>query len=308
MSRLINLRQIEIFKATIEQGTISRAAEIISISQPAASKLLVQFETNTGLKLFNRNQSRLVPTPLALRLYDEVDRIFASVREVESAIESVKREDQGQLSISVIPALGGTLIQEVTMNFLKSKPKVYCSISTSASQKVIESVRTRKIDVGLVSSRINEKYLVTEPLLEHPLVCIMPKNHPLAQFETILPEHLDNTPFISFKHDSYIGQKIENLFKTYKVKPKVVLTADSNPTLRQFVVAGLGVSLVHPLFIAGIETQLTARPFSPSIPMDFLLCYARDARNADLIAEFIKETKETTEKLLTRLTEGYSKP
>lgn len=203
MKRHISLHQIEIFKATIEHGTVSRASEAISISQPAASKLLTCFEENTGLKLFERNRSRLIPTKTGLTLYEEIDRIFSGIREVENAIAAVKREDQGQLSIGVLPALSGSFIQRITAGFLQTSPNVYCSIKSTSSQRIVESIRNRKLDVGIVSSRVNDRYLSSEPLGGHPLVCIMPINHPLAEHEVIKPENLNETSFISFNGDSY---------------------------------------------------------------------------------------------------------
>ena len=99
MARAINLRQIEVFKALIDHGTVSRAAETLNISQPAASKLLMHLESDTGLKLFDRAKGRLAPTTQAMQLYSEIDRIFAGVRQVETAIAVIRREDQGRLAI-----------------------------------------------------------------------------------------------------------------------------------------------------------------------------------------------------------------
>src|SRR5579859_6921347 len=181
MLRAINLRQIETFKALIERGTVSRAAEAVAISQPAASKLLMHLESDTGLKLFHREKGRLTPTAQGLRLYEEIDRIFAGVRQVESAIAVVRRETQGRLIVGVLPALDGALIQRATMNFLKRNPKVYCSIQSSGSRSIAESVLARQCDVGIISSRVENPNIVTEPLLEHPLVCVMPIDHPLSK-------------------------------------------------------------------------------------------------------------------------------
>lgn len=301
MRRAINLRQIEIFKAVIEHGTVSRASEILCISQPAASKHLMHLESDTGLRLFDRQKRRLAPTALGLRFYEEIDRIFANVRQVETAVETVKREDRGQLTVGVIPALGDAFIQRSTMNFLARNPSVYFSILPLASMWIAEFVRNRKIDVGLISSRIEDPYLTTESVLQHALVCIMPLGHPLAEHRIIQPEHLDSTPFIAFKGDSYIGQKVSDIFDKYNLTGNVVLTADANPTLRQFVAAGLGVSLVHPLFVAGIEDQVVVRPFEPETPINFLLCHAHDARNQDLVAEFAMEIKATADNLVGEL-------
>ncbi len=306
MTRAINLRQVEVFKALIEHGTVSRAAEVLTISQPAASKLLMHLESDNGLKLFDRDKGRLVPTAQGLRLYEEIDRIFAGVRQVESAIAVIRREEQGRLVVGVMPALAGAFIQEATMNFLKRNPNVYCSIQSPRSQWIAESVQTRKLDVGLVSTRIDNPYVVTEPLLEHPLLCIMPIGHDLARLKVIRPEHLNGVPFISFNVDTYTGQKVTSIFENHNVNANVVLTASMNPTVCQFVAAGLGISLVHPLFIAGMEKSIVARPFEPATPFDFLLCFARDARNAQLIADFVGETKAVAVRLSEELKRSWA--
>jgi DNA-binding transcriptional LysR family regulator len=291
MPRDIHLRQIEIFKALIELGTVSQAAEAVAISQPAASKLLMHLESDTGLKLFDRRKGRLTPTALALRLYQEIDRIFAGVRQVESAIAVVRREAQGRLIVGVLPALDTILIQRATLNFLKRNPNIYCSVQSNASQRIVEGVLSRQIDVGIVSARIDNPALVTEPFLEHPLVCIMPLDHPLARLKLIRPKNLSGVPFVSFTTESYTGQKIASIFEQHSVNANVVLTATAGSTVCQFVAAGLGISIVHPLFIAGLEKRIVARPFEPVTPFDFLLCFARDARDAHLISDFAKETR-----------------
>lgn len=291
MSRGLNLRQIEAFKAVIEFGTVSRAAEVLNVSQPAVSKLLTHLEEDTGLKLFDRRKGRLAATTQGMRLYGEVERIFAGVQQVKSAVEVIRREEQGFLVVGVLPALSGDFIQRATMEFLERHPSVYCSIQAMGSQWVADSVLARKLDVGLVSSRIDNPFIVTEALVEKPLLCIMPPGHPLERRAVVRPEHLSGVPFISFTVDTYTGQTIAGLFERLDIRANVVLTANVTRTVCQFVAAGLGVSLVHPLFLAGIEDAVVARPFEPATMFDFLLCYARDARNATLISGFVQATK-----------------
>ena len=127
----------------------------------------------------------------------------------------------------------------------------------------------------------------------------MPLGHALARLKVIRPKHLDGMPFVSFDDESYTSQSIERVLEACNVKANVVLMASINPTVCHFVAAGLGVSLVHPLFIFGMEKALVARPFEPAMPFDFLLCFARAARNPRLIADFANEIKA----MATRLSE-----
>lgn len=298
MPRALNLRQIEIFKAVVEHGTVSRAAELLWISQPAATKLLQNLEVDTGLSLFDRKKGKLIPTNVGLRIYEEVERIFAGVRQIETVIEKVRRENQEQFSIGVIPALADTFIQSTTMRFLARHPTVQCSVTPMASQWVAEKVRHGQIDVGLLSERANDPSLATQSILEHPLICIMPIGHPLAGNRRIVPNMLDDQPFVSFRPDSHIGEKVHAMFIQHSVRQNIVLRAAGNPALREFVAAGLGVSLVHPLFVAGVEERLVMRPFAPDIPSDLLLCHLKDGRNAKYAESFIAETKLEAHRVL----------
>lgn len=293
MPRHINLRQIEAFKALIESGTVSRGAELLNISQPAMSKLIAHLEMDTGLKLFDRVKKRLAPTEHAIRLHNEVDRIFAGVRQVESAIDALRREEQGRLTIGVLPALAGSFIQRATIAFLDQHPNVFCSIKTYSSHMVVERLVVRQLDIGLTNGRIDNPYVSFEPLMEDPLVCIMPLDHPLTDKRRIEPSDLDQLPFIGFDPDIYISQLITKAFEAYKVEPRIILSATSAQPVCEFVAAGLGVSLVHPMMLDGIEHRVAVRPFDPDIMFHFQLARMADGRNARYADALVDEIRRT---------------
>ena len=301
MPRPLNLRQVEIFKAVMELGTVSRAAEALNVSQPAASKLLMQLEADHDLKLFDRTKGRLIPTDQSLHLYAEVERIFAGVRQVESAIDFIKREDQRRLVIGLAPGLAGYFIRKVTTQFLADHPNVYCMIQSRRSRWLVEQVLTRQVDVSISAARVDNAHFVSERFTELPLICIMPPGHPLERHDIIRPEHLKSVPFVAFDLDSYTGQKVDGVLQDHAVKPDVVITADAVATVTECVSAGLGVSLVYPLFVAGIENRFAIRPFMPNAPMDQFISYARDARNMDLILAFSRQAQITARESLQQV-------
>jgi DNA-binding transcriptional LysR family regulator len=295
MPRPLNIRQIEAFKALIESGTTSRAALLLNISQPAVSKLISHLEFDTGLKLFDRLKNRLVPTEHALRLHDEVERIFAGVRQVESVVDAIRREEQGRLSIGVMPALSGSFIQRTTMGFLKNRRSVFCSVQSLGSQLIIEGLVRRKLDIGLIEPGLGSPFITLEPLMEHALVCVMPPDHPLAAKTLIEPQDLDQVPYVSTNPDSYLGHRIENVFEAYGVKPQTVLVANLAATICEYVAAGLGVSLTHPLAVSGLEHRLVVRRFEPEIPFHFQLSRSVDNKNAGIVDAFAHELRAMAE-------------
>jgi DNA-binding transcriptional LysR family regulator len=297
MPRQLNLRQVEAFKAVIESGTVSRAAELLHTSQPALSKLIAHLELDTGLKLFDRLKGRLAPTEHAMLLYEQIGRIFAGVRQVENAVEAIRRKEQGRLTVGVMPALAGPFIQRATINFLNKRANVFCSIQALSSQWIVEWLVTRKLDVGLVEPGHDNPYVTFEPIMEHPLVCIMPPGHPLAAKSELKPQDFEQVPFVTLNPDSDIGHRIEATFETNKVKPNVVLVANLAQTVCEFVVAGLGVSLVHPLAASGFENRILVRRFQPEIPFHFQLCRSIDSRNAGVADAFAQELRATAARI-----------
>jgi DNA-binding transcriptional LysR family regulator len=295
--RRLNLRQIEAFKAVIEHGTVSAAAAMLHVSQPAMSKLIAHLETDAALRLFDRAKGRLTPTEQGMRLYAEVDRIFSGVQQVENAVDAIHRRAQGRLAIGVMPALSGAFVQRVVTAFLAIHPGTYCVIESRNSQWIMESLVDRKLDVGFVEVRMSNPYVAAEPLMEHPSVCIMPRGHPLAARRVIRPRDLVDVPFVSYDPEGGTGQRIGAVLAAHGVRPNVALVANISLTVCAFVASGAGVALDHPVMASGFSDRIVMRRFDPATSSGFLLCHGREGRNARRVESFL-EVARTTARLV----------
>lgn len=291
MAQTLNLRQIEAFKAVIEHGTVSQAAAVLGVTQPAVSKLLAHLEADTGLSLFDRVRGKLAATRHGMRLYEEVDRIFAGLRQVEQAVDSIRRDEQRTLIVGVLPALSGSFIRRVTMNFLRQHPDVRFSIQCRGSHLLADWLATRQIDVALVGSRVDNPYIDREPMFQHPLMCALPVNHELTRKRVLRPRDLDGLPFIGFSADSQTHGLAQVAFAQARAKLNVVLETSTSPTACEFVAAGLGVSLIHPLFADGFQNRLVLRRFDPEMQFHFQLCRVHASRNDSLVETFVQEAR-----------------
>ena len=297
MRRRVNLRQIEVFKAVIEHGTVSSAAAALNVSQPAMSKSLAQLEADCELRLFERVKGRLAPTEQAMQLYAEIDRIFSGVQQVENAIDALHRQAQGRLLIGAMPGLSGVFMQRVVTVFLQDHPSTYCSIEVRSSEWIIESLVGRRLDVGLHSTRMQNPFVQSEILGVHPMVCVMPIGHPLASKAVIVPTDLADLPFISFGAETDIGHQVTRILAAHCINPTVVLVANIAPTVCAFVASGTGVSLMDPLMVVDFD-RIVVRPFEPQTPLGFVLSYDRASRNARLVGDFIKHARLTSTTML----------
>lgn len=302
MPRPIHLRQIEAFKAVIENGTVSRAAEVLHITQSGMSKLIAHLEYDTGLELFERAKGRLVPTSHALRLYDEVGRIFSGVRQVENVIEAIRRERQGALTVGVLFALSGAFIQVATRGFREAHPGVFISLQTRSSPWILQLVAQRKLDVGVIAIGFSNPHVQVEPLLEHPLVCVMPLGHPLADLQAVRARDLEGVPFVSFDRESHTAVNVTRTLDDHGITLDIALTANMAPTLCELVAAGAGVSLIHPLMASGLADRIVLRPFEPEILSSFQICRSRDGKNAKLVDSFVADIKAAATRFLSSMT------
>lgn len=300
--RTPSLRQIEALIAFVDAGTVSRAAEALRISQPAASKLLGTLEMDTELQLFERDGRRLALTPQGMRLYEEIDRVFAGVQQIARAVDAIRREERGRLLIGVLPALSGPLIRQAVSGFLERHPEVYVSVLERSSQFISDWLMRGQLDVGIISNYTNENRISSEPLSVEPLVCVVPAGHRLAELTTVQIEDLKDENFVAFSPRNIIRLQIDKVFESHGVSPRIVLDADTARNACEFVAAGLGITIVHPLTVAkALRDQIAILPLLPATRIGFHVCHLRECRNMALVEAFCAEVKETAAAHLSSL-------
>jgi DNA-binding transcriptional LysR family regulator len=282
-----SLRQLEALMAVVEAGTVSRASEILRISQPAASKLIQDLEADTGLQLFERDSGRLVPTSRGMRLYEEVERIFGGVHQLARAVEAIRREEHGQLVIGTMPALSGPFITRVLKFFRARHPDVFVSVEARSSQFLTEAVLLRRLDVVMVISGLEHPSVVGEALKSPPAVAILPKGHRLCEKKELAPPDFADEPFIAFGPTSMMRRKVDAAFDAYALRPRIVIEATTAPNVAEFVAAGLGVTIGDPLSMEIVADRVAIRRFVPEIAFEYEIVRPVRARNSSLVADFV---------------------
>jgi DNA-binding transcriptional LysR family regulator len=289
-----SLRQLEALVAIIEAGTVSRAAETLYISQPAASKLIRDLEADTGLELFEREGGRLVPTGRGMRLYEEVERIFGGVNQLARAVEAIRREERGQIVVGVMPGLSGPFMGRALTAFRQHHPDVFVLMEARSSQYLAEAVLLGRLDLAVIISGIGHSSLEAESLHCEPMVCALPKGHPLAKLETITVEDIGPAPFVSFGATSTTRRALETIFEAAGERLNIVIEANTAPNVAEFVAGGLGLTVAPPIFLESVAGRVELRPFSPKLEESFTILRPRRARNSALATSFIDAVRQAT--------------
>ncbi|MBX3536764.1 MAG: LysR family transcriptional regulator [Chelatococcus sp.] len=284
-----SLRQLEALMAVIEAGTVSRAAEILRISQPAASKLIQDLEADTGLQLFERESGRLVPTGRGMRLYEEVERVFGGVHQLARAVDAIRREEHGHLLIGAMPALSGPFITRVIAGFRRRHPEVFISIEARSSQFLTEAVLLRRLDLALAISGLEHSSVQVDRVTSPSAVVALPQGHNLSKKAELSPVDLKEEPFIAYAPTGTMRRKVDAAFERFGLKPNIVIEATTAPNVAEMVAAGLGVTVADPLALEHVAGRIASRPFTPVIDFDYVLIRPVRARNSNLVADFVEE-------------------
>lgn len=290
---MITLRQVEAFRAVMITGTVTNAADMLYISQPAVSRLLSDIERTVGFRLFFRANRQLIPTAEGHALYEEVEKAFLGLDQIASAATAIREYRRGHLRLVTIPSVVSTFAGDLVARYVAEFPDISVSLEVQPTQRVFEWIISQQCDIGLSTLSIENSAIVTRPVLRGSAVCIMPNEHPLASRRTIKPADLDGESFISFKTDSVYRHTVDNVFNKAGVRRQLGIEARSTEAICKLVAAGLGVSIIGPAFPeVDIHHGITARPFKPAIHSDLALLYLARKPVSRAAEEFIRIVEE----------------
>jgi DNA-binding transcriptional LysR family regulator len=262
----VNLRQLEAFRAFMMAGSTKGAAQLLDISQPAISRLIDQLERKISFALFDRAKGRLVPTPEALLLYEEVERTFASVDKIRELATDIRGANMGQLNIAVLPALALHFLPDVIANFRTTHPRTAISMTIQTSSKIEEWAAAQHIDFGIAEYPFIRTGVDSEDFCRVPHVIALPKGHALARNQLITPENLAGESFISLTSNSVGRHMIDQVFHRAQVARRMMLETQYVAVIAEFVAKGLGVGLIDPFTAFAFRDRgIVIKPFVPVV-------------------------------------------
>ena len=262
----MRLRQLEAFRATMISGTVSGAAEILQISQPAVSRLIEKFEGNFNITLFDRSTGRLVPTPEAQLLYEEVERAFSSIDKIRHAAFDIQSAKRGQLDLACLPALGLGFVPSVIREFAVEHPDVRIRHDIQISAKVEEWAASQQVDFGLAEFPFHRSGFVMEDFCKTPYVLAVPSHFEVARLEVVTPQDLADIPMIVLTRACAGRHRIDQVFQAAGVNYKALYETPFASTICSLVAKGLGVGLIDPFTAYDFKNHpIVVRPFEPAI-------------------------------------------
>lgn len=269
----INHRQIEGFRAVVQAGSMTNAADLLGISQPAVSRLIRDLEASLKLRLFRREGNRLVPTQEGLVLFEEVDIHYRGIAQIEKVAEDLRTSSAGNIRVAGSSSLSTFFLPSVTAEFLQEHPSVTVSINNLHSSVILERIALQQFDIGLVQIAGDYPGVQIMHLPAAPAVCIVPRDHELSQHTVLTPELLAGQRFISLGQNSPLRRRIDEVFARRDLRRLQCAEASLAASVRALVARGVGVAIVDPFVATALadESDVVVRPFLPEIPFEVAL-------------------------------------
>lgn len=168
----MKLRHLEIFYAVMTCGSLSRAAESLNISQPAASKVLKNAELKLGFKLFQRVRGKLLPSSEALTLFEKAQSIYQDLDNLRLLADNLARDPRAKITLGCLPSLGLSLVPELVTDFYQQNSNLVMTLTTEHTETLVKKLDLREIDLPLTLQPVQQGEIITTLIAEVPLVYI----------------------------------------------------------------------------------------------------------------------------------------
>jgi len=265
----VNLKDLKYLVALADTGHFGKAAERTFVSQPTLSAQLKKLEGYLGVKLVERQPKNVQLTEVgkqvvirARRMLDEGDEIIALARNNTDPLA-------GKLKVALIPTIGPYLLPRVMPRIRKTLPNLSLMLYEHQTESLLKRLREGEIDLGLMALPVSQDGMEFRVLYEENFTVALPNNHPLAAKATIKVQDLKGHTLLLLEDGHCLRDQALEVCSRVDVREAEDFRATSLETLRQMVVAGLGITLLPELAVEspfGSQRGLTIKQFAKPSP------------------------------------------
>ncbi|WP_398496515.1 LysR substrate-binding domain-containing protein [Variovorax sp.] len=287
MSRPLNFRQIEAFRAVMQTGTTTAAAAMLHTTQPSVSRLLAQIQNATQLKLFDIHKGRLRPTHEARQLFETVQRHFLGLDRIEQSVAVMRKSGAGSLRVGCTPALGLSVMPPVIHAFSRRYPQVHVNLQTVGSHALREGLLYGLYDVALTTSGISDPQIEAVPLHRSDAVCVLHPGHPLASRASLHVRDLKDQVLLTLNADDEIHQQFLGTLQQHRVEAAATVETTYSVTICMMAAQGTGIGIVNPYVASVFARDLKVLPLRPRCPVEASMALSPQSAPSAIAEDFV---------------------
>lgn len=253
--RNVTLKQLRVFAAVARTGSVTRAAQQLHVSAPAVTLQMQLLQDQVGLPLVERTSAGMTPTEAGRQLLETVGRIEALLTDCAAVLGGLAGGERGSVSVGVV-STAKYFAPRALAALHRTHPAIELRLTVGNRAQVIAGLADYSLDVAVMGRPPQELDVVAAEIGEHPHVIVAPPDHPLAGRQSLPAAVLASESFLSREPGSGTRTLMERFFAEVNIAPRMGMQIDSNETIKQAVIAGLGIA-----FISGhtIEAEVLGR-------------------------------------------------
>jgi len=241
--RQTTIRQLEVLEAVGRLGSVTAAAGALHLTQPAVSMQLRQLEEQLEISLFEPVGRGLQITEPGRELAALASEMLLRLDDFATAARELRGVRRGRVRLGVV-STAKYFAPRLLALFLKSHPGLDLKLNVYNREQILEQLQSYAIDLGIMGRPPEGVSLVGTPFAPNPLAIVAAPSHPLSLRTHIPPEDLEEEPFIVRESGSGTRIAMDRYFAEIGMTVKTVMEADSNETIKQAVMAGIGIGML----------------------------------------------------------------
>ena len=248
----VTFRQLRVFAEVARKLSFVRAAEALHLTPPAVTMQVKELENSVELQLFDR-QGRVISLTTAGEYFlVYARRLLATLKDAEDAMARFKRVETGVLNIGLV-STAKYFVPRLLARFREDHPGVEVRLQVTGNrEQLIALLQAGEADLAVMGRPPKEMAMRAEPFAAHPLVFVCPPGHPLLAQGRVAAGALEGYPFIVREPGSGTRHAMEEFLREQRVTPRITMEMSSNETIKQAVMAGMGISFLS-LHTIGLE-------------------------------------------------------
>ncbi|MGW8426581.1 LysR family transcriptional regulator [Peribacillus simplex] len=248
----MKLENLKMFCLVVDEGSISQAARLSFLSQPAVTRQIHQLENYYNTLLFDREEGRLRVTEAGKLLYPFAKAIVNDFNHSKEVIQQSTGKYNANLIVGASLTIGEYLLPSLLGRFKKQQPEIKVTLTIKNTPRVLEDLSNDVIDLALVEGLVENSDFIVEKFAEDELILVCPSDHPWKDRKEIQLEELGNERMIWRESISGTRLIVENMLREHGVLEKIesYMEIGSTQAIKSAVEAGLGISILPRLTVA----------------------------------------------------------